>query len=398
MILKLLEYLSLEPNSWFIMFESVSTRMILAALSAWLIVMLFGPFFIKTLYQLKIGQVIRKEHVPVLKELHAKKENTPTMGGGIILLALLLSGAFWMKLNHIFTVILFVSVSYFGAIGALDDYLKIKGRSSSGLKGRLKFLLQSLFAVVLSCMLLNEQFIQWIESCTSLTMPLAKFHLEEGKSLLLTLSDYSQSLEIPFLKKTLFFSGWWWQCLFIFAFVFIITGSSNAVNLTDGLDGLATGCVLLAAAALSVVALVSNHVQWAQNLQIFYIEGSGEIAVFLAALIGSCLGFLWYNTSPAQVFMGDTGSLSLGGILGVCAILLKKELFFGLVSGVFVLETLSVIFQVSYFKWTKGKRLFKCAPLHHHFEYKGWPENKIVVRFWIIGLLFTLVALASIRV
>jgi len=230
-------------------------------------------------------------------------------------------------------------------------------------------------------------------------MPLAKFHLvEEGKSLLLTLSNYSQSLEIPFLKKTLFFSGWWWQCLFIFAFVFIITGSSNAVNLTDGLDGLATGCVLLAAAALSVVALVSNHVQWAQNLQIFYIEGSGEIAVFLAALIGSCLGFLWYNTSPAQVFMGDTGSLSLGGILGVCAILLKKELFFGLVSGVFVLETLSVILQVSYFKWTKGKRFFRCAPLHHHFEYKGWPENKIVVRFWIIGLLFTLVALASIRV
>ena len=183
----------------------------------------------------------------------------------------------------------------------------------------------------------------------------------------------------------------------IFAFVFIITGSSNAVNLTDGLDGLATGCVLLAAAALSVVALVSNHVQWAQNLQIFYIEGSGEIAVFLAALIGSCLGFLWYNTSPAQVFMGDTGSLSLGGILGVCAILLKKELFFGLVSGVFVLETLSVIFQVSYFKWTKGKRLFKCAPLHHHFEQKGWSEPTIVIRFWIIAAILALIGLSTLK-
>ncbi len=178
---------------------------------------------------------------------------------------------------------------------------------------------------------------------------------------------------------------------------FVITGSSNAVNLTDGLDGLATGMVMLAAGAFALIAFVSNNIDLAQYLHILYIDGSSEIAIYLAALFGACLGFLWYNSHPAQVFMGDTGSLTLGAILGVSAVLLKRELLLGIIGGIFVIEALSVMLQVGYFKLCNKKRLFLCAPLHHHFEYKGWPETKVVIRFWIIGLMLAIVGIASLK-
>lgn len=213
----------------------------------------------------------------------------------------------------------------------------------------------------------------------------------------LTLKEYASRLYIPFFKEPLLiFTG---TSIFIMGFLifFVITGSSNATNLTDGLDGLASGCLIMVASCLAFIAFVSNHINIARYLNILYVEGSGEIAIYLCALIGACLGFLWYNGHPAQVFMGDTGSLTLGGILGVAAVLLKREFLLGIVGGVLVAEALSVILQVASYKLRNKKRVFLCAPLHHHFEYKGWPETKVVIRFWIVSLLLAIIGIASLK-
>ncbi|MDB6081276.1 MAG: mraY, partial [Chlamydiia bacterium] len=237
------------------------------------------------------------------------------------------------------------------------------------------------------------------ESVIGLKPPVVKefLHGAVETSKTLTLQEYTSRLYLPFFKHPILtFSGIGLVVLWLF-FSFVIVGASNAVNLTDGLDGLASGLTIFVAAALAVFAFLSNHVEIAQYLNILYVEGSGEVGIFLAALCGGCLGFLWYNSHPAEVFMGDIGSLSIGGLLGVSAILLKREFFFGLVGAIFVAEALSVIIQVCSYKFFNKKRIFRCAPLHHHFEYLGWAESKVVIRFWIIGFLLSLMGLVSIK-
>lgn len=213
----------------------------------------------------------------------------------------------------------------------------------------------------------------------------------------LTLKEYASRLYIPFFKEPVFTFSGLGLILMVFFIFFVITGSSNAVNLTDGLDGLATGCLMMVAASLGLIAFISNHVDIARYLNILYIEGSGEIAIYLSALVGACLGFLWYNGYPAQVFMGDTGSLTMGGIIGVSAVLLRREFLLGIVGGIFVAEAMSVILQVLSYKYRNKKRIFLIAPLHHHFEYKGWSETKVVIRFWIIGLLLAFIGILSLK-
>lgn len=367
-----------------------STRLCLAALTALLCTILLGPAFIKKLYELKIGQHIRQEECPLLAELHRKKQDTPTMGGLLMIVAILLALFLWMDLTSPFTIILLITTIYMSAIGIRDDYLKLKKRNAKGLSGKKKFALQCVFALLLGSYLLS---------------PFAHgsdLHRERGTEAVAdvkpsSLQSNMSELYIPFYKEPILrFSGWGLLFLLLF-FVVVICGSSNAVNLTDGLDGLAAGNLIMVSASLSVVAFVSNHVDVARYLNILYVEGSGEIAIFLSAVAGACLGFLWYNSHPAQVFMGDTGSLTLGGVIGVSAILIRREFFLALVGGVFVAEALSVILQVLSYKFRNKKRIFLCSPLHHHFEYKGWPETKVVLRFWIFGFILTLIGVASLK-
>lgn len=390
-------------------FSYYSTRMMLAAITSLLICIFLGPRFIKRLYELKIGQPIRMEDCPLLGQLHHKKKDTPTMGGMLILFSMLASMILWMDLRHIFTLMLFITTVYLGCVGGWDDYLKLKFKNTKGLSAKKKFLLQGVLGGFIAAYLLVPgaskalHFGQWFAP------PVVKEHQEasagsskaeqnmEPSLKPLTLQGYAAKLYFPFYKDPIVvFSG---ISLFIAAgiILFVVIGTSNAVNLTDGLDGLAAGCLLMVAFCLALIAFVSNHVDLARYLNILYIEGSGEVAIYLSALAGACLGFLWYNSHPAQVFMGDTGSLPLGGILGVSAIILKRELLLAIIGGVFVAEAMSVILQVGSYKFRNKKRVFLIAPLHHHFEYKGWPETKVVMRFWIIGLVLAIVGLASLK-
>lgn len=388
------------------LFAYYSTRMMLAAVTSLFICIFVGPWFIRKLYELKIGQSIRTEDCPLLGQLHEKKKNTPTMGGMLILFSMLVSMLLWMDLKHIFTLFLFLTTICLGALGAYDDYLKLKYKNPKGLSGRKKFIFQVCFSALFASYfflpvaqmpssqkwfpppVVKEQ----IYSSSELESP-----ADDPKVISLSLKEYAGRLYLPFLKDPLFtFSGIFVIVGILFS-VFVITGSSNAVNLTDGLDGLAAGCLILVSSCLALIAFVSNNIDLAGYLNILYIEGSGEIAIYLSAFVGACLGFLWYNGHPAQVFMGDTGSLALGGIIGVSAILLKKELLLGIIGGIFVAEALSVILQVGSYKLRNRKRIFLCAPLHHHFEYMGWHETKVVVRFWIIGLLLAIIGIASLK-
>ncbi len=362
-------------------FSYASTRMLLAAVSSLLMSIFLGPRFITLLYSFKIGQSIRKEHVPVLHELHKKKQDTPTMGGLRILASMLISLFLWMDLSHLFTHILLATTLVLGAIGGVDDYLKIRYRNSKGLPGRWKMVGQGALAVGLAWILIYH-------SGLSIT------EFSDGQAQSLSPSEYVQRLYLPFVKQPWIFpSGVAAAALMIFT----VVGSSNAVNLTDGLDGLAAGCLVMVAMTFAAIAFVSNHFELARYLHILYIEGAAEIAIYLSAFVGACLGFLWYNGYPAQVFMGDTGSLTLGGIIGVSAVLLRKEFLLAIVGGIFVAEALSVILQVGSYRLRNKKRIFLCAPLHHHFEYKGWPETKVVLRFWIIGLLLAFIGIGSLK-
>lgn len=371
-----------------------STRMLLAAMTALVISIFMGPRFIKKLYELKIGQPIRKEDSVLLGELHSKKENTPTMGGILIIFSMFVSMFLWMDLTHIFTLILFLTTLLLGAIGASDDYLKLKfKKNTKGLSGKKKLFGQGIVATILALYLLvpaiHESFHigSWYQS------PVIKDNLQN----VVSLQDYATRIYVPFFKDHLLqFSGIFLVIAFLFT-ICVIAGASNAVNLTDGLDGLAAGCLILVATCLGIIAFLSNNVDIASYLNILYVEGSGEIAVYMSAFVGACLGFLWYNGHPAQVFMGDTGSIPLGGIIGVTAVLLKRELLLAIVGGIFVAEALSVIAQVGSYRYRNKKRVLLCAPLHHHFEFKGWPETKVVLRFWIIGLLLAIIGLASIK-
>jgi phospho-N-acetylmuramoyl-pentapeptide-transferase len=370
-----------------------------------ILTVLIGPRFIRKLYELKTGQSIRVEDCPLLVELHQKKRETPTMGGILILFSLIVSLLLWMDWKSSFTLILLITTVWLGFLGGWDDYLKLKFRNSKGLSARKKFLLQNLLSIFVALYLFCPSVANSLSWGSWFNPPVAKEHIEvvknEGGRLefsaqTLTLQAYMSSYFVPFFKDpVLVLKGMGILGGIIFSLI-VITGSSNAVNLTDGLDGLAAGCVVMAASVLGLIAFLSNNLEMSRYLNILYIEDSGEIAIYLFALVGACLGFLWYNGYPAQVFMGDIGSLSLGGILGVSAVLLRREVLFAILGGVFVAETLSVIFQVGSYK-LRRKRIFLCSPLHHHFEYKGWPETKVVLRFWIVSLLLAIFALASFK-
>lgn len=407
MLLWLLDFLSQSlqfkiPTA----FAYFSTRMILASITGLLFTIFLGPLFIKKLYELKIGQTIRTlEEVPLLAELHGKKKNTPTMGGILILSSMFISLLLWMDLSNVFTWILGLTTIVLGFLGGADDYLKLKHKNSKGLKARFKMLCQLGFSFLIALYLLYPPFTHFIMGEDNPHLPSAKEQivLSQGdkkpviQTTTLSLQEYSERIYVPFFKEPVFVLDGFLKIFAFLFIIFVITGSSNAVNLTDGLDGLAAGCLVMVSLVFSVFAFLSNHIDLARYLHILYIEGSGEIGVYLMALAGSCLGFLWYNGYPAQVFMGDTGSLALGGILGVSSVLLCREILLAIAGAVFVAEAMSVILQVLSYRYRNKKRIFLCAPLHHHFEYKGWPETKVVVRFWIVSLLFAILAVASLK-
>lgn len=387
-------------------FSYYSTRMMLAAMTALILSIFLGPRFIKKLYELKIGQTIRKEECPLLGELHSKKKDTPTMGGLLILFSMLVAMLLWMDLTHVFTLLLFLTTVIFGFLGGIDDYYKLKYKNTKGISARAKMGIQVLASTLLAIYLLFPAVSEWVHVKGWFAPPVVKEQLVqkpgephemgvESKSI--TLSDYASRLYLPFFKDPVMTLTGIFTLLGIIFIVFVVTGSSNAVNLTDGLDGLAAGCLIMVAVCLALIAFCSNNIDIAYYLNILYIEGSGEIAIYLSAFCGACLGFLWYNGHPAQVFMGDTGSLALGGILGVSAVLLRREALLGIIGGIFVAEALSVILQVGSYRYRNKKRIFLIAPLHHHFEYKGWPETKVVIRFWIVGLLLAIIGIASLK-
>ena len=358
MLLWLAQYLQ-QFHSGFAVFQYLTLRGILGVLTALVIALLLGPWMIRTLQTRQIGQSVRNDG----PQSHLSKKGTPTMGGALILVAIALSTLLWADLGNLYVwVVLGVTIS-FGAIGWVDDYRKVIEKNSRGLPSRWKYFWQSVFGLVAAVVL------YWSAS-----------------------TPVETTLIVPFFKQLEFQLG----LLFIVLTYFVIVGSSNAVNLTDGLDGLAILPTVMVGGALGIFAYLSGNVQFAQYLLIPHIPGSGELIIFCGALIGAGLGFLWFNTYPAQVFMGDVGALSLGAALGVIAVIVRQEIVLFIMGGIFVVETLSVIVQVASFKLT-GRRVFRMAPIHHHFELKGWPEPRVIVRFWIITVVLVLIGLASLK-
>ena len=356
-------------------FRYITVRTVYASLTAMFLAFVFGPWLIRKLRELQIGQFIREEG----PQAHQKKAGTPTMGGVLIVISTLVPTLLWADLTNGFVLLAIFSLLAFATIGFIDDYAKVSKQRNLGLTSKKKFLLQILVSFIIGTGLLA----------------------------LATRSAYSTVLIVPFLKKvhpdlvihSLLSSPHLWPLAFVPFLIFVsvvIAGSSNAVNLTDGLDGLAIGCTVIAAGALTVLTYVSSNYRWATYLDIGYIPRVAELTVFCGALVGASLGFLWYNAHPAEVFMGDVGSLSLGGTLGVIAVVIKQEILLFFVGGIFVIEALSVILQVGSFK-LRGKRIFRMAPIHHHFELIGWSESKVIVRFWIIALIFALFALTTLK-
>lgn len=359
----------------FNVFRYITVRTVYASLTAMFLALVFGPWLIRKLRELQIGQYIREEG----PQQHRKKAGTPTMGGVLIVLSTAVPTLLWADLTNPFVLLSLFALLAFAAIGFVDDYAKVSKQRNLGLTGKRKFSLQVLVSVVVGTALL----------------------------VLTTHSAYSTQLVMPFFKRfhpdlvihSLVESSHLWPLAFLPFLIFVavvITGASNAVNLTDGLDGLAIGCTVIAAGALTVLTYVSSNSRWATYLDIQYIPRVGELTVFCGALVGASLGFLWYNAHPAEVFMGDVGSLSLGGTLGVIAVIIKQEVLLFFVGGIFVIEALSVILQVGSFK-LRGKRVFRMAPIHHHFELLGWSESKVIVRFWIAALVFALFALTTLK-
>ena len=344
--------------SAFNIFRYITFRTIYAGITAFLLCFFLGPWIIKKLESMQVKQYIRKEG----PEAHYKKAGTPTMGGVLILLSITIATLLWADLANSYIWIILISVIGCGMIGFTDDYLMQVKQQNMGLSAKTKIILQ-IFVAVLTGFL-----VYWRP-------------------------DFSTCITIPFFKHVSPDLGWG----YIFFAALVIVAASNAVNLTDGLDGLATGSVVIAAATYMIFAYVTGHVKIANYLQLNYVAGSGEIAVFCGAVAGAGLGFLWFNTYPARIFMGDTGSLALGAAIGTAAVITKQEILLIIVGGLFVIEALSVIFQVGFFKISNGKRIFRMAPLHHHFELKGWPEPKIIVRFWIIAILLALVSMSSLK-
>lgn len=355
-------------------FRYITIRTVYASLTAMFLALVFGPWLIRKLRELQIGQFIREEG----PQGHKKKAGTPTMGGVLIVLSTAIPTLLWADLTNPFVLLALFALLSFAAIGFLDDYAKVSKQQNLGLTAKRKLALQFFVSLVVGAALL----------------------------ILTTHSAYSTQLVFPFLKRLhpdlvvhSLVTTHFWPLAFIPFLVFVgvvIVGSSNAVNLTDGLDGLAIGCTVVAAGALTVLTYVSSNFRWATYLDIQFIPKVGELTVFCGALVGASLGFLWYNAHPAEVFMGDVGSLSLGGTLGVIAVIIKQEILLFFVGGIFVIEAFSVILQVGSFK-LRGKRIFRMAPIHHHFELLGWSESKVIVRFWIAALVFALFALTTLK-
>ena len=360
MLLTLFEYLS-EFYSGFNVFQYLTLRIVMGALTSLIISLLLGPYIISYLREKQFYQSIRedgpKSHID-------DKNTTPTMGGLIIIASVVISSVLWSDLKNQYVLLLLFGILSFGLIGFYDDYKKLVEGSSDGMKGRLKLLLQILSASIITIYLYT--------------------YMETGEI----------SSVMPFLKDNSVYLG----ALFIPWSIFILVGSSNAVNLTDGLDGLAILPCILIASAFVIFAYVHGNINISEYLLIPYIEESGEIAIFAASMVGAGLGFLWFNSYPAEIFMGDCGSLSLGSSLGLLAIILKQELAFAIMGGIFIAEVLSVIIQVTSFKMRNGKRVFKMAPLHHHYELSGLSEPKIIMRFWIITFILVLIALSTLKI
>lgn len=359
MLVYLTDYLA-HIYSAFNVFQYVTLRVILAALTALLISFIVGPYMIRRLSFHRIGESIRNDG----PETHNAKSGTPTMGGALILVGVTVGTLLWANLDNRHVWIVLLVTLLFGAIGWIDDYRKLVLGDSRGMPARAKYFWQSLVGI--------------------------------GAAVVLFLTAQSGAetqLIVPFFKNVSIGLGW----LFVPLSYFVIVGSSNAVNLTDGLDGLAILPTVMVAGALAVFAYVTGHVKFSTYLGFSYIPGVEELAVFCGALVGAGLGFLWFNTYPAQVFMGDVGALALGAALGTVAVIVRQELVLLIMGGVFVMETVSVILQVASYKLT-GKRLFRMAPLHHHFELKGWPEPRVIVRFWIITVILVLVGLSTLKI
>ena len=359
MLLWLSDWLT-QFHTGFGVINYLTLRAILAVITSLGVSLLLGPLVIRKLQQYQIGQAIRS----VGPQSHLSKAGTPTMGGVLILLSIVFSVLLWGNLESRFVWVALIVIVAFGAIGWVDDYRKVVEKNSRGLPGRWKYFWQSVLALIVGAYL---------------------FYSAQ--------SPQETQFVIPFVKNVMPQMG----LLFVLLAYFVIVGTSNAVNLTDGLDGLAIMPTVMVGAALGVCAYVAGNVNFSTYLSVPYVAGAGELVVYCAAIVGAGIGFLWFNTYPAQVFMGDVGSLALGAALGVVAVIVRQEVVLFIMGGVFVAETLSVILQVASFK-TTGKRIFRMAPLHHHFELKGWPEPRVIVRFWIITLILVLIGLATLKI
>jgi phospho-N-acetylmuramoyl-pentapeptide-transferase len=390
MLLSLAQWLqSISPEfGFFRVFQYLTFRAVMAALTALLIGLLAGPFVIRRLISLKIGQPIRQYAM----QTHLSKSGTPTMGGVLILMAIGISTLLWFDLSNRFVWIVLIVTLGFGAIGWADDWRKVVLKDPEGMRSREKYLWQSLIGLVAalylvfsisesSNMRVLELFFSWVQSGFDVNLP------------------PKAGLLVPFVKEVSYPLG-------VFGFVIltylVIVGSSNAVNLTDGLDGLAIMPVVMVGSALGVFAYVTGSSVYSKYLLFPHIPGSGELLIFCSAMAGAGLAFLWFNTHPAQVFMGDVGALALGGALGTIAVIVRQEIVLAIMGGIFVVEALSVMMQVTWFKYTKkrygeGRRILKMAPLHHHFEKSGWKETQVVVRFWIITMLLCLIGLSTLK-
>ena len=340
-------------------FQYLTLRGILGIMTALLVSLLLGPWFIRKMVQKQIGQAVRNDG----PKSHLSKSGTPTMGGALLLFAITISVLLWADLDNRFVwAVLFITATY-GVVGWVDDYRKVIEKNSKGLPARWKYFWQSVAGIAVAIFLYTT-----------------------------AQTPAETQLYVPFFKSVTIDLGWG----YILLVYFVVVGASNAVNLTDGLDGLAIMPTVMVGSALGIIAYLVGNAKFAGYLHIPYIAGTGELVVFCGALAGAGLGFLWFNTYPAQVFMGDVGALALGGALGVIAVMVRHEIVFFIMSGIFVMETVSVILQVASFKLT-GRRIFRMAPLHHHFELKGWPEPRVIVRFWIITVMLVLVGLATLK-
>lgn len=347
--------------SGFNLFQYITFRTAYATVTAMLISFIFGTIFIKLLQKHQIKESIRTDG----PKTHLSKEGTPTMGGLLVLMSIILPTLLWADLSNRFILIVLFVTLWMGILGFMDDFLKARLKQRKGLVAKKKFVGQIVLGFLLGL------YLYWYPPAV----------------------NFGTSTDLPFVKDVYFEFG-----IFYIPFVIlVVTGASNAVNLTDGLDGLAIGLVGICAVAFAGICYVTGRVDFSEYLDIRYLKGAGELTIFCGALLGACLGFLWFNSNPAKVFMGDTGALALGGALGTLSLLVKKEFLLVIIGGVFVLEAASVIIQVLYFKAT-GKRIFRMAPLHHHFELAGWKEQQVVVRFWIIGIIFALVSLSTLKI